>query len=237
MTTRQTSSCSLSNFAPLLASTQVPHNQAAKRIFVSNFLRAAHAKVYSIQCIGGGLLNEEKVGRAFEHALKVQIQLQKIYNDRQDEQGIHHQQKSAAIKIGVCPFPLKSFLLTNATQKWLMLHQVFWLSEENRMAGLIGKIGPGLCSSDESDANTDGVGRNGQSHTSQRKSRKIPLRSPEFAAFMDSIRRGGLYYGKNSTLHKDPTNSDDITYCQPPPDGMPFAWISEEYMVDIMHIG
>ena len=67
----------------LLASSQVPYNQAAKWIFVLNFLRATHANLYSIQCIRAGLLNEEKVECAFEHALKVQIQLQKLYNDCQ----------------------------------------------------------------------------------------------------------------------------------------------------------
>jgi hypothetical protein len=114
-----------------------------------------------------------------------------------------------------------------------MLHQAFWLGEENRIAALIGKIGPGVCSSDESDDDTDDTSRNGRSHTSQHRSSKIPLRSPEFAAFMNSIRRSGLYYRKKSALSKDSTNS---AVHQPPPDGMPLAWISEEYMVDIMHI-
>jgi hypothetical protein len=117
-----------------------------------------------------------------------------------------------------------------------MLHQVFWLGEENRMAALIGNMGPGVCSSGESDNDTNNTSRDGRSHASQYKSSKISLRSPEFAAFMNSIQRSGLYYRKKSTLSKDPTNSDGITGCQPPPDGMPLAWISEEYMVEIMHI-
>jgi hypothetical protein len=96
MPTRSTSRCTLSNFTPLLASAHVPHNQAAKRIFVSHFLRASHAKLYSIKCIGGSLLTEEKVGRAFEHALKVQMLLQK-----QDMDHICQQQHADAIRIGV----------------------------------------------------------------------------------------------------------------------------------------
>lgn len=81
---------------PLLASPHVPHNQVAKQIFTSHFLRATHAKLYSIKCIGGMLLNEEKVGRAFEHALTVQMLLQK-----QDKDHIHRQQHAAGIRIGV----------------------------------------------------------------------------------------------------------------------------------------
>lgn len=104
------------------------------------------------------------------------------------------------------------------------------------MAALIGKIGPGMCSSDESDADTNGTGLNRQIHTSKRKPRKVQLRSPEFAAFMDSIQSSGLYFSKKSTLSQDPTDSDEVTFHPPPSDGMPLTWISEGYMVDLISI-
>lgn len=98
------SRCTLSNFTLQLASVLLPHNQVAKEICVSHFIRAVRAKLYSIQCIGGTSMNQEKLGRVFKHILNVHTQIQSRYASGKDHENIYQQQRSIAIKIGVRSF-------------------------------------------------------------------------------------------------------------------------------------
>jgi hypothetical protein len=97
----QSSTCRLSNFILLYASTQHPHNQLAKQIFIANFIRSAHEGLYSAGFIGGRLMHEEGVGRAFDHAFNTQAEIQRRYTTGQDPAGVYKKEHSIAIKIGV----------------------------------------------------------------------------------------------------------------------------------------
>jgi hypothetical protein len=111
-----------------------------------------------------------------------------------------------------------------------------WISEENMLAALIGKIGPNVCSSDESDdVDINSTAQEAQNHASHQKPRTTSQRSPEFAAFMNSIQRSGLYYRKK-TPRSEHLTIDHNSASQPPPDGTPITWISEEFMMELMSI-
>jgi hypothetical protein len=115
-----------------------------------------------------------------------------------------------------------------------MLQQVFWLSEENALAALIGQIGPDVCSSDEmDDVAINNTGQKLQNHAAPQKSRTTPQRSPEFGAFVNLIQRSGLYYRNQHPLSG---HLDDTSAPRPPPDGTPLAWISEEFLMTLMNI-
>lgn len=96
-----TSPCSLSMFTLQLATPQVPHNRYAREIFVQHFIKATHAKLYSAQCITGTLFTKNKIALAFDHALRVQIQLQLLSNENTAYQAIHRLERQEAVKIGV----------------------------------------------------------------------------------------------------------------------------------------
>lgn len=211
---RPPSPCTLSAFTVQLAPAHSPHNMAARQIFISSFLRAARHQLYSAVCIGGGLLDQEHVGRAFEHALYVQILVQKQRSTGKDQQDTYHQQQSAAIKIA----------------KWLLLHQVFWMDGSETLAHLVAEIGPSACSSDESDDDDSDTAFTRKVYTTKRVSRSPQWRGTQLATFIDLLRQHRLY----------PPNQRSIpqkhSFPKRPPNGMPLSWISEAYLVDSLSL-
>jgi hypothetical protein len=66
----------LSNFTLELSVPRALHNQKAREIFTAHFIRATHLKLYSVACITGALFQEDRISRAFDHALRIQVQIQ-----------------------------------------------------------------------------------------------------------------------------------------------------------------
>ena len=93
--------CNLAHFTLQLATPQSNHNQHACKIFTSHFVKSAAAKLYSIKCITSQIFNEQNIGHAFDHALRVQIQLQQMSTVDNINQAIYQQECQDARKLVV----------------------------------------------------------------------------------------------------------------------------------------
>jgi phosphatidylserine/phosphatidylglycerophosphate/cardiolipin synthase-like enzyme len=101
MASAPTSPCDLSNFTLQLSVPHAPHNQQAREIFTTNFIQATNSKLYSIACITGALFHEDRISRAFDRALRVQVQIQLLADADKSYQEIHEQERRDAVKLGV----------------------------------------------------------------------------------------------------------------------------------------
>jgi hypothetical protein len=95
------SSCNLANFTLQLSAPHAPHNQQARDIFTTHFIQSTNAKLYSIACITGALFHADRISHAFDHALRVQVQIQLLAGTDKSYQEIHRQERHDALKLGV----------------------------------------------------------------------------------------------------------------------------------------
>lgn len=206
--------CSLAKFTLEVSSVQSPHNQRARAIFTPHFMAAAAASLYCIRSITGSLFTEDNVSIAFYHALRVQISLQTMSAQDEGSQAIHRQERREATKIG----------------KWLLLHQVVKMAGIDDLPKVIAKMGPDLCSSDESDMEieADEVSIGDRPEPLLLSGSVIPnWRGPALAAVLSDLRKEGLYYGRAANRHVPgySRRSNKI-----PPLGTPLSWIDNKYL-------
>lgn len=103
------------------------------------------------------------------------------------------------------------------------------MTRKTEIAGLVAKIGPGLCSSDESDPDTDAdesmVSKDEQLMERLAGSGVKSWRGPTIVTCLAALRAKGLYYGRQVSRPRPSCPSKKL-----PPDGTPFSWISDEYI-------
>jgi hypothetical protein len=100
---------------------------------------------------------------------------------------------------------------------------------ETEVARLVAKIGPDICSSDESDLSTNTedsvMSEDDQSTERLAGPRIMPWRGSTITTCLTALRMKGLYYGRQIN-HSHVSRSSK----RPPPDGTPLAWISDKYL-------
>lgn len=101
------------------------------------------------------------------------------------------------------------------------------MGKTQEFARLVAKLGPDICSSEDSDVDEDdGDGMqvdSGQSIRASPKTTTKSWRGPIITTCVSKLRIAGLYYGKRSTR-------SNCLLTKPPPDGTPISWISQDYM-------
>jgi hypothetical protein len=102
------------------------------------------------------------------------------------------------------------------------------MTQKTEVAKLVAKIGPDLCSSDESDSNSDTdetMESNNEQLVEKSGSGVKSWRGASIVTCFDALRTKGLYYGRQ-VGHSRPSRTSG----KPPPDGTPLSWVSEEYL-------
>jgi hypothetical protein len=97
------------------------------------------------------------------------------------------------------------------------------------VARLVARIGPDLCSSDESDPNTDmddSTVSNEEGFMAGFVGSGVKSwRGTGVTRCLTALRTNGLYYGRHAS-HLHPSRPSK----RPPPDGTPLSWIADGYV-------
>jgi len=104
------------------------------------------------------------------------------------------------------------------------------MTKGHDVAGIIAEIGPQLCSSDESDFDSEvgsemEVERQPITERASRRAATKSWRGPAIMSFLDILRGEGLYYNRSV-----PLSGQSLPSKLPPPDKTPFSWISGKYL-------
>lgn len=105
------------------------------------------------------------------------------------------------------------------------------MADAQDLAHTIARIGPDLCSSDESDAGSDlddEMEVDGAPSLSNMACSVTPIwRGPALATVLSDLRYEGLYYGRNA---RGPRPTRPRMSTKLPPNRTPLSWIDSEYL-------